>query len=276
MIYLPPLRRYLLPALIVLAVVTFYKSRLRPSAILHPLDVQRQHAPSEVIRIPIKDLKQHRPPFANGSASRLPPSAEPNRFYTKQPPSVHSNGSIMSPIWARPVLNPHLDPLFRCPTQPNHFTKHIRLQYIVQNISMVPPNPQRPEDRIFWNPTVISLPYWSENQYLLVSRILTEGHHQKNLLCEASICHNGNVAAGAEGDLPCMDEDLKYLGPSGGLRCRAEPSLLNVPPTPAERCDGKYRLYVDIPGFHDPRIFWSGRGEPLMMVNSQYVSGLSS
>jgi len=53
------------------------------------------------------------------------------------------------------------------------------------------------------------------------------------------------------------------------MRCVTVPTTLSVPPTPAEKCEGKFGTYVDIPGFHDPRIFWSGKGEPLMMVNTQ-------
>lgn len=48
-----------------------------------------------------------------------------------------------------------------------------------------------------------------------------------------------------------------------------EPKQLEVPSTPAEKCEGKYYYYPDIPGFHDPRVFWSSKGEPLMMVNTQ-------
>ncbi|KAL2055037.1 hypothetical protein ABVK25_004859 [Lepraria finkii] len=36
----------------------------------------------------------------------------------------------------------------------------------------------------------------------------------------------------------------------------------------AEKCDGELMPYVDIPGFHDPGIFWSGKGELLMMFNT--------
>ena len=44
------------------------------------------------------------------------------------------------------------------------------------------------------------------------------------------------------------------------MRYASHPVPLSVPPAPAEKCDGEFMPYVDIPGFHDPRIFWSGKG----------------
>ena len=85
------------------------------------------------------------------------------------------------------------------------------------------------------------------------------------------MCYTGSHFDARQGEKPCAADDIFHLGPAGGMRCVTGPTLLSVPPTPAEYCEGKYNSFVDIPGFHDPRIFWSGRGEPLMMVNSQCV-----
>ncbi|KAI4158104.1 MAG: hypothetical protein LQ342_007738 [Letrouitia transgressa] len=115
----------------------------------------------------------------------------------------------------------------------------------------------------------MSLPPWSKNQYLVVSRIVTEGNHQENVMCEANICYTGSDEGAVPGEKPCTQDDLKVLGPAGGMRCVETPTALKAPPTPAENCEGKFATYADIPGFHDPRIFWSGKGEPLMMVNTQ-------
>jgi hypothetical protein len=153
--------------------------------------------------------------------------------------------------------------------EPNRFTNHIRLSHPIRNISMSMPDMDKPDGRVFWNPTILSLPSWSRTQYLIVSRIVTDGNHQQNVLCEAQICHNANTSSAPHGELPCSESDLAVLGPAGGLRCVSEPFTLSVPPTPAENCQGKFGTYVDIPGFHDPRIYWSGKGEPLMMVNTQ-------
>ncbi|KAL8776788.1 MAG: hypothetical protein Q9194_002946 [Teloschistes cf. exilis] len=142
----------------------------------------------------------------------------------------------------------------------------------MRNITHIPPEPLKPEKRIFWNPTIISLPYWSENQYLLVSRIVTAGNHQENVICEANVCYVGSAEDAKPGEKPCTEDDLKLLGPAGGMRCASAPLALNVPPTPAEKCHGRYENFVDVPGFHDPRIFWSGKGEPLMMQSrSRYA-----
>ena len=71
------------------------------------------------------------------------------------------------------------------------------------------------------------------------------------------------------GEIECDQTELDLLGPGGGMRCATPPITLNVPPTPAENCGEGTGVLMDIPGFHDPRAFWSGKGEPLMMVNSQ-------
>ena len=97
---------------------------------------------------------------------------------------------------------------------------------------------------------------------------MTDGNHQENVLCEANVCYIPGQEA-RMGEKLCTDDDLKHVGPGGGMRCVRPPITLSVPPTPAENCEGKFSPYVDIPGFHDPRSFWSGKGEPLMMVNTQ-------
>ena len=103
----------------------------------------------------------------------------------------------------------------------------------------------------------------------MVSRIVTGGNYQENVICEASACYIGSGQDAHTGEQKCTDDDVQHVGPAGGLRCVTPPVPLSVPPTPAEYCEGKFGTYVDIPGFHDPRIFYSGKGEPLMMVNTQ-------
>ncbi|KAL8972141.1 MAG: hypothetical protein Q9197_002915 [Variospora fuerteventurae] len=184
---------------------------------------------------------------------------------------IFANGNASNPGGTnqRPIDQPSLKILWQCPVQANRYTNHIRLPAIVRNITQIPAQPLQPEKRVFWNPTIISLPYWAKNQYLVVSRIVTEGHHQENVMCEANVCYVGLDQDALPGETPCTEDDLDLLGPAGGMRCASTPIALNVPPTPAEQCYGKYGTYVDVPGFHDPRVFWSGNGEPLMMVNTQ-------
>lgn len=273
MIYLPPLRRLLVPALIVLALTVFYKSSFRGSTSFPPLVPHGPDPPSPDMRIPIADLRHHMLPVLNKSANHLSPPKEfyytPNKESSDDAQQQRKNGTSRSPTWTQPALNPSLQVLFKCPTKANRYTNHIRLPHVIRNVSLIPPGHARKEARLYFNPTIISLPYWSDNQYLVVARLLTDGSYQENLLCEANVCEVDTGHDTVKGRSVCTEDDLAVLGPAGGMRCAMEPVVLSVPPTPAEHCEGKLAIYPDIPGFHDPRIFWSGRGEPLMMVGSQ-------
>ena len=259
MIYLPPLRRLLLPAILLLALIVFYRSSLEVPS-FPPLVLHSSPSSPEGIHRSISSLKNQPLPIYNASNNHLPP---PKEYY-------YSGSSGSNDTTYASPRNPSLKALFTCPVKPNQYTGHIRLPNIVQNISQLPAG-AKPDPRVFWNPTVISLPYWSKNQYLVVSRIVTDGNHQENVLCEANICYVGSGKDARPGEKPCTADDLVHVGPAGGMRCVTAPTTISVPPTPAEYCAGKFWNYVDIPGFHDPRVFWSGRGEPLMMVNTQYA-----
>ena len=140
-----------------------------------------------------------------------------------------------------------LVPLLSCSAQSNPHTNHIRIADPLYNISLG-------VEGSHFNPTIIALPHWAEHQYLLVTRVVTEGLHQESLICEADIC-----------DV----ENCKIWGQHGRvLQCAKPATVLNLPATPAERCEGRWSTFPDIPGFHDPRIFWSAKGEPLIIVNS--------
>lgn len=263
MIYLPPLRRFLLPALASVTLIILYRalplSHKLPAFVLHS-----SPAAPPGIHVPISSLEKAMPLF-NASSNHLSP---PNDYFY-DPKGTRPLNQSSSILW-QPVLDPNMAPLFKCSKKVNQHTGHMRLPHIIQNITQIPPGAQsKPETRTFWNPTIIALPYWSENQYLVVSRIVTNGQHQENVLCEANVCYVGSEQNARPGEKRCTSDDIKHLGPAGGLRCVAPPVTLSVPPTPAEQCDGKFGAYADIPGFHDPRIFWSGKGEPLMMVNTQ-------
>ncbi|KAL8947226.1 MAG: hypothetical protein Q9222_006474 [Ikaeria aurantiellina] len=269
MIYFPPLRRFLLPAIVFLAIVILYRSSLGVPATLSSFRLHTPPPPPEGIRVSFSDLESSLFFTTNLSENHLAPS-DPSQYYYDFNNS-HKQSNATSTI-SKPIDDPALKVLWECPNEPNRYTNHIRISAIVRNVTQIPPNASKPEKRVFWNPTIISLPYWAENQYLVVSRIVTEGHHQENVVCEANICYVGSGEDAKPGEQPCTDDDLKLLGPAGGMRCASAPISLNVPPTPAEQCYGKFGTYVDVPGFHDPRIFWSGKGEPLMMVNTQSAS----
>ncbi|KAI9809091.1 MAG: hypothetical protein M1825_002380 [Sarcosagium campestre] len=202
-------------------------------------------------------------PFSNSSAASGR-ALEPNGDIPTNMEQMKTDSNLLQPI-----LNPNLEVLFKCHSTPNKFTNHIRIPYAIRNISMVPPKSTGSETRTFFNPTMISLPYWSANQYLLVTRVVpVDNSIAQNVLCEANVCNADGVYSMGGDARRCTTEDTDLLGASGGLRCATPPIALNVPPTPAEMCEGATAGYVDYPGFHDPRMFWSGKGEPLMMVNS--------
>ena len=255
------IRRLLVPILLLLGTIVFYRSDIRllslPSVALLP--------PSETpkpVQQPINLHKVLRLPIFNSSENyRSPPV---NFFYEEQKPSNDIESSKLENVDKDSAYSV----LFRCSRKANRFTGHIRLPNIIQNASQIAPGASA-DNRVFWNPTIIALPWWSKNQYLVVSRIVTDGHYQENVLCEANVCYVGPSANGRLDEKSCTEDDIDHVGAAGGLRCATAVTLLSVPPTPALHCEGKFTTYADIPGFHDPRIFWSGRGEPLMMVNTQ-------
>ncbi|KAM3075397.1 hypothetical protein ACMFMG_007164 [Clarireedia jacksonii] len=157
--------------------------------------------------------------------------------------------------------------LAHCTRQFNKFNNHVRLSNHLYNISMSTRGGE-PEIRKFWNPTIFALPYWTMNQYLIVAMVdCTSCGYRQNVLCEANICVPKRKAQGRENI--CTEDDLKVLGSNGGLRCAQPPVEVNLPATPAKRCQGEQEGLADIPGFHDPRIFYSSRGEPILTVASQ-------
>ena len=178
--------------------------------------------------------------------------------------------ALLMRIQCEPVQHDRLAPLLECKRPPNPHTQHLRIPNLVHNISQTP-------GVHHFNPTIIALPPWAQNQYLLVSRVVTEGLHQESILCEAKICSDdGSESDSRGGDTADEDctaasrpgEETTTVVLPGSLYCATPPTVIDIPPTPAEQCDGPWSAFPDIPGFHDPRIFWSGSGEPLIIVNS--------
>jgi hypothetical protein len=160
--------------------------------------------------------------------------------------------------------------LAHCTRPFNKFTNHVRLPNHLYNISMSSRGGE-PEARKFWNPTIFALPSWSMNEYLIVTMVdCTNLGYRQNVICQANICVPKHKAQGR--DKICTEDDLNVLGSNGGLRCATPPVEVDLPPTPAKKCEGEQEGLADIPGFHDPRIFYTSRGEPILAVASQYVS----
>ncbi|KAL5317292.1 hypothetical protein ACEPPN_014387 [Leptodophora sp. 'Broadleaf-Isolate-01'] len=256
---LPFLKRLLLPlAAICFICILLSKSSTAPD-LRYPTRLPKTQEP---IRIPIahsfSNISSHNNP-APGSIPEIK-LGKPSPDYTI--PVVPSNVKKTTP---KALLD-----LTTCPLPPNRFTGHIRLPNMLFNISMDPPSAKTEEKRTFWNPTIVALPYWADNQYIIVSMVVASGEaYRRNVLCEAIICHPKNKRSTTTRERVCTEGDLRILGPNGGLRCATAPIEVDVPPTPAERCSGLEQTLADIPGFHDPRLFYSGRGEPILMVVSQ-------
>lgn len=161
-----------------------------------------------------------------------------------------------------------LSRLFVCPYEANPHTKHIRLPVLIHNISSLTPDSKRK-----FNPTILALPPGMPHKYILVSRIVTTGLHQESHICLADVCHHPNTTSPPStflDSIPCpelLHSRLAGLN-SSLLYCANAPETINIPPTPAFHCTGAWSSFPSIPGFHDPRIFWTGSGEALILVNS--------
>lgn len=218
--------------------------------------------------------KQTRNPEKHNTPIRFPISHSFKNYSRNTGQSWRNldNGNLNAlPQSKNTVPNALLQLTTYCSNPINKFTNHLRLPDLLYNISMKP-RLGASESRTFWNPTIFSLPYWAKNQYLIVSMVyLKDRGYRANVLCEANICHPKTQNHGRLQEKVCTDEDIEVLGSNGGLRCENTPIEVNVPPTPAASCQGDQEGLADIPGFHDPRIFYSGRGEPILMVSSQYV-----
>jgi hypothetical protein len=107
-----------------------------------------------------------------------------------------------------PGQQEHLASLLVCRLPPSPHTQHLWILDIVQSIS------QTSGIRHF-NPTIIALPCWAENRYLLVSQVMTEGLHQESILCEANTCTLKVDTKRRKGEGNCQANS--NLGSTGGL-----------------------------------------------------------
>jgi hypothetical protein len=254
MFSLPASRHWLLPALLLLVSVLVFRSIIPvPGSVSTIVRINRVGPEIQYgIEIPDEIVEKYSMPIPESSETYLWPEQKYYYTYSNKP---------------QDKVTPYLEALLKCRHKPNPYTKHIRLPTLVQNVSQLTSPSENALQQKF-NPTMIALPPWSEHQYLLVSRVVTEGFHQESLLCEADTCYAGGSDGRRPGEKDCSSDDLAIVGAAGGLHCATEPKIISIPPTPAEKCEGDWSSFPNIPGFHDPRIFWSGKGEPLIMVNS--------
>lgn len=149
---IPFLRRLLLPFIgLILISILLRKSQHRDTE-------QPQY---EVLK-PI--LRPHRvtAPFVNNSHLRT--AVFPGKPQTQEKDGIHVGLPMTPKVQAKSQIPIALQRLTRCPKTPNRFTNHIRLSNMLYNISMSPRMPPSYDDRRFWNPTIIALPSWAENQ----------------------------------------------------------------------------------------------------------------
>lgn len=309
MFYLPSARRFILPALAVLAVLTltqlltqhhqqqqvsWSQASLLHAALRRQITRGVQISPGRNHTFPQSLLSHGHGYDADDAeqalwAAAYYPSASTAAPVPQDPPQQLPKQRIPFP-----PVNSRLMPFLICPPDAvNPHTSHLRLLAEIHNISLTPPPSSKSHDpnTRFFNPAIIPLPHWSASfsssagaKYVLVSRLVTTGYHQESHICLADIClPQGQQPSLASSEntskfsankalppdtRPCTASDLFILGAPGGMRCVTEPVKINIPSTPAERCDTAWLAFPDIPGFHDPRVFWSGKGEPLILVNS--------
>lgn len=256
MLSLPSARRWLSPLLIltvVIAVIQFLSQQFSPSQNALLQAVLQRHLHRE---LQFTLLGESHEVFS------LEDIATPGRLSKPQ----------AEPSIPLPLANHMITTLQTCSASFNPTTEHIRLPDSIYNISLTPPDQSHDATVRFFNPAVLPLPHWSgAAKYVLVSRVVTSGFHQESHICLADICRpvsEHSSSSFSPDTRVCTASDLEILGEHGGLRCISPSIKINIPPTPAESCEGAWRAFPDIPGFHDPRIFWSGKGEPLILVNS--------
>ncbi|KAK9465514.1 hypothetical protein V1512DRAFT_45987 [Lipomyces arxii] len=107
-----------------------------------------------------------------------------------------------------------------------------------------------------YNPTIIPLPPTSHFPFLIVARARGSGYAQTSLICEGNYVDERIVNGYG------IEISTRHLG------CITTPRELAVPQTPARDCSG-VNFMADLPGYHDPRLFWSAELQPLMLLNQQ-------
>jgi hypothetical protein len=197
-------KRLVLPIAIFFLLTVLFSRKWQP----------RYTSPPETLPGPIRIPINH--PFPNKSHAPDPQGTKYESPKLNEIPVEELPGSISTV--KLPVA---LHEFTKCPREPNRFTGHIRLPNLVYNISMNPPATSSEEKRVFWNPTIIALPFWAKNQYLIVSMVSLSGvAYRRNILCEANICYPESQKRSQARQRVCSKEDIEVLGPNGGMRVR--------------------------------------------------------
>ncbi|RPA82394.1 hypothetical protein BJ508DRAFT_344575 [Ascobolus immersus RN42] len=109
-----------------------------------------------------------------------------------------------------------------------------------------------------WNPTILALPSFSQHQYIVVARVLTDGSHHLNVACLANWVYHDSLSVSIKA-LVCDPTTVQ---------------ILNVPPTVSGDCGENKRMghFNKFPGFHDTRLTWMRTGDVLAVAGSGYDS----
>ncbi|KAK7203975.1 hypothetical protein BZA70DRAFT_196785 [Myxozyma melibiosi] len=145
--------------------------------------------------------------------------------------------------------------MFQCatgtPKSAEVFDTFVSLKYEILEVRVM--NEQFP---VTYNPTILALPPSSHFPFLIVARVRGDGLMQQTLICEGK--YHDETKDNAYG----FPVTTRLIG------CATSAKLLQVPQTPARDCQAR-DFMSDVPGYHDPRIFWSMDGAPLMIINQQ-------
>lgn len=119
--------------------------------------------------------------LVNGRNQPEPSECENLDHDTSALSTFHLPPTLLIKTRSDPVQQDHLASLLECRLLPNPHKQHLRILDIVQGISQT-------SGIHHFNPTIIALLYLAGNQYLLVSRAMTESLHRESVLCEANTC----------------------------------------------------------------------------------------
>ncbi|KAK9388108.1 hypothetical protein V1515DRAFT_462804 [Lipomyces mesembrius] len=160
-----------------------------------------------------------------------------------------------SPLSSRYPEDKYTDFLWRCrtgePRAAEVFDTFLSLKYKIFEVRV-----ESERYPMTYNPSIIALPPSSHYPFLIVARVRGGGFFQESVICEGKYIDEPFVNAYG------FEVMNRLIG------CATNPRVLTVPQTPARDCTG-IDYMSDVPGYHDPRIFWSNTGAPLMMFNQQ-------
>ena len=161
--------------------------------------------------------------------------------------------------YLQPVLGHQID-----------LTGHTRLPNLLCNVSMEPRSTPNEEKRRFWNPMIVAIPYWAKNQYLIVC-----SHSKMYLTGETFSAKRTFAILNLRNETTSARKFARMR--TWKYSVQMEDYVAPVHPSTLTYLQFLHRsvrvwngvlqicLAFMIPG----RVFYSGRGEPILMISSQ-------